>query len=282
MPYLGAHESVAGGLHFAFDHINSVGGDALQIFTRNQRQWNPKPVSEEEQQLFAEAWKKQPSLPVASHASYLINLASAKPDLIQKSITAFVEELRRCELLHIPYVVMHPGSHGGDGVDIGLKRFVTHLDEALQQADSPVILLLETTAGQGTGLGSRFEELSTIINDSNYSDKLGVCVDTCHIFAAGYDIRTKETYQKTMDAFDQLLGIERIKFFHLNDSKKGLGSRVDRHEHIGQGEIGLEGFRNLLNDPRFAKHPMTLETPKGKDLKEDRENLQTLRTLLQQ
>ena len=281
MPYLGAHESVAGGLHFAFDHIKTVGGEALQIFTRNQRQWNPKPVSEEEQHLFAEAWKTQPSLPVASHASYLINLASAKPDLIQKSIAAFVEELRRCELLHIPYVVMHPGSHGGDGVATGLKRFVTNLDEALQQADSPVILLLETTAGQGTGLGSRFEELGTIINDSAFPDKLGVCVDTCHIFAAGYDIRSKETYRKTMDEFDRMLGIERIKFFHLNDSKKGLGSRVDRHEHIGQGEIGLEGFRNLLNDPRFAKHPMTLETSKGKDLKEDRENLQTLRTLLQ-
>ncbi len=280
MPYLGAHESVAGGLHFAFDHIKTVGGDALQIFTRNQRQWNPKPLSEEEQQLFAAAWEKQPSLPVASHASYLINLASAKPDLIKKSIAAFVEELKRCELLNIPFVVMHPGSHGGDGVETGIQRFTANLDTALELADSDVILLLETTAGQGTGLGSRFEELAAIINNSQHSDKLGVCVDTCHIFAAGYDIRSEESYRETMDTFDRLVGIERIKFFHLNDSKKGLGSRVDRHEHIGQGEIGIEGFRQLLNDPRFAKHPMTLETPKGKELKEDRMNLQTLRSLL--
>lgn len=280
MPYLGAHESVAGGLHFAFDHIEQVEGDALQIFTRNQRQWHPKPVSDEEQQLFATAWQKQPSMVVASHASYLINLASAKAELIKKSIAAFVEELHRCELLHIPYVVMHPGSHGGDGVETGLERFVEHLDEALTLANSTVTLLLETTAGQGTGLGSRFEELATIINNSQHSDKLGVCVDTCHIFAAGYDIRSEESYRETMDAFDRLVGIERIKFFHLNDSKKGLACRVDRHEHIGQGEIGIEGFRNLLNDPRFAEHPMTLETPKGKDLQEDRDNLHTLRELL--
>ncbi len=280
MPNLGAHESVAGGLHFAFEHIQSVGGDALQIFTRNQRQWNPKPVSEEEQQLFAAAWEKQPSLPVTSHASYLINLASAKPDLIKKSIAAFVEELKRCELLNIPTVVMHPGSHGGDGVETGLERFTEHLDTALEIANSSVTLLLETTAGQGTGLGSRFEDLAYIISNSKHSDKLGVCVDTCHIFAAGYDIRSETTYQATMDTFDKLVGIERIRFFHLNDSKKGLGCRVDRHEHIGQGEIGLEGFRNLLNDPRFANHPMTLETPKGKDLQEDRDNLATLRGLL--
>ena len=210
----------------------------------------------------------------------LINLASAKPDLIKKSIAAFVEELHRCELLNIPYVVMHPGSHGGDGVETGLKRFVKHLDEALELADSKITLLIETTAGQGTGLGSRFEELATIINNSQYSNKLGVCVDTCHIFAAGYDIRSEESYRKTMDTFDQLVGIERIKFFHLNDSKKGLACRVDRHEHIGQGEIGIEGFRNLLNDPHFVEHPMTLETPKGKDLQEDRDNLHTLRKLL--
>ena len=280
MPKLGAHESVAGGLHFAFDHIQSVGGDALQIFTRNQRQWNPKPVSKEEQELFAAAWEKQPSMPVTSHASYLINLASAKPDLIKKSIAAFVEELKRCELLNIPTVVMHPGSHGGDGVETGLERFTEHLDTALEIAKSSVTLLLETTAGQGTGLGSRFEDLAYIISHSKHSDTLGVCLDTCHIFAAGYDIRSETSYQNTMDEFDKLVGIERIQFFHLNDSKKGLGCRVDRHEHIGQGEIGLEGFRNLLNDPRFANHPMTLETPKGKDLQEDRDNLATLRGLL--
>ncbi len=280
MVLLGAHESVVGGIHLAFDRIVEVGGDALQIFTRNQRQWNPATVTENEQQLFSAAWKLHPNMPIASHASYLINLASAKPELVQKSITAFVDELQRCEMLNIPLVVMHPGSHGGDGVKAGLSRFIKNLDEAFSQADNQVMLLLENTAGQGTGLGSQFEELAAIIEGSQHSDRLGVCIDTCHTFAAGYDIRTKKTYQATMEEFDRVVGINRILFFHLNDSRKGLGSRVDRHEHIGQGEIGLEAFRNLLNDPRFAKHPMTLETPKGKDLQEDRDNLAALRSLL--
>jgi len=280
MAFLGAHESVAGGLHLAFDRIHQAGGDALQIFTRNQRQWSPAPVTDEEQKLFAESWHQCPDMPVASHSSYLVNLASGKPELVQKSITAFADELERCSLLDIPLVVMHPGSHGGDGVEKGLERFTENLDLALERADNAVTVLLETTAGQGTGLGSRFEELASIIQNSRFPDKLGVCVDTCHIFAAGYDIRSPESYQATMDEFDQLVGIERIKFFHLNDSKKGLASRVDRHEHIGKGEIGIEGFRNLLNDPRFSKHPMTLETPKGKDLQEDRDNLDTLRGLI--
>jgi deoxyribonuclease IV len=280
MPLLGAHESVAGGIHLAFDRIQDAGGAALQIFTRNQRQWNPAPLQQEEQLLFTAAWQKYGNMPVTSHASYLINLASGKPDLIKKSITAFADELKRCELLNIPLVVIHPGSHGGDGVEKGITRFTENLDQALEVADNQVTVLLETTAGQGTGLGSRFEELAAIIKGSKHPEKLGVCIDTCHIFAAGYDIRSEESYQATMDEFDKLVGIQRIKFFHLNDSKKGLGSRVDRHEHIGQGEIGLDGFHHLLNDPRFAGHPMTLETPKGKDLQEDRDNLATLRSLL--
>ncbi|MEN8199963.1 MAG: deoxyribonuclease IV [Thermodesulfobacteriota bacterium] len=280
MTYLGAHESVAGGLHLAFTRIKEVGGTALQIFTRNQRQWNPAPVTEEERGLFAAAWEESDHIPVASHASYLINLASGKSELVEKSIAAFVDELKRCDLLDIPKVVIHPGSHGGDGGEEGLSRFTANLDRVLEGADNQVRVLLETTAGQGTGLGSRFEELAAIIAQSKYPEKLGVCVDTCHIFAAGYDIRSPESYRSTMDSFDALVGIERIEFFHLNDSKKGLASRVDRHEHIGKGEIGLEGFRNLLNDPRFGNHPMTLETPKGKDLQEDRDNLEILRSLL--
>ncbi len=281
MVLLGAHESVAGGIQLAFDRIDEAGGEALQIFTRNQRQWNPKSITEEERQLFSSAWQEHNSMPVVSHASYLINLASGKAELVEKSIAAFVEELKRCETLNIPLVVMHPGSHGGDGVENGLSRFISNLDRALAMADNGVMLLLENTAGQGTGLGSRFEELAAIISGSKYPRRLGVCIDTCHTFAAGYDIRTKAAYHATMEEFDRVVGIERIHFFHLNDSKKGLGSRVDRHEHIGQGEIGLEAFRNLLNDPRFAAHPMTLETPKGKDLQEDRDNLAVLRGLLQ-
>ncbi len=282
MPLLGAHESTAGGLHLAFDRIRKVGGESLQIFTRNQRQWKAAPVSEEEISAFAEAWDEASRMPVASHASYLINLGSSRKEQVQKSIAAFVDELNRCAALAIPQLVFHPGSHGGAGVEAGLANVSKNLDQVIEQAGDTcesVTILLETTAGQGTGLGYRFEELAAIMEHSKCSDRLGICVDTCHIFAAGYDIRTPETYTATFAEFDRLIGIDRIGFFHLNDSKKELGSRVDRHEHIGKGHIGLEGFRSLLNDSRFSCHPMTLETPKGKDLVEDIENLTILRSL---
>lgn len=280
MPLLGAHESVSKGLHYAFVRINKVGGESLQIFTRNQRQWHPRPLTEEEIENYLDSWQQYHKMIVASHASYLVNLASGKPDLRKKSIEAFVEELRRCHQLSIPYVVLHPGSHTGDGVEVGLDRFVGALDETIEQAESDAMILVETTAGQGTGLGSSFRELGYIKKRSRFPDKIGVCLDTCHIFAAGYDIRTAEAYQKTMQEFDREIGLAHLHFFHLNDSKKDLGSRVDRHEHIGQGCIGLTGFTHLLNDPRFQNHPMTLETPKGDDLLEDTENLRTLRNLI--
>ncbi len=282
MPLLGAHESVSGGLHLAFDRIRQVGGQSLQIFTRNQRQWNAAPLTAEEIASFAEAWEAADKMPVASHASYLINLGSSKEEQARKSVAAFVDELQRCSALGIPHVVFHPGSHGGAGVAAGLANVAANLDRVLEQggdACAPVTILLETTAGQGTGLGYRFEELAEILEASTYPDRLGICVDTCHIFAAGYDIRTPETYAATFSEFDRRIGIDRIRFFHLNDSKKELGSRVDRHEHIGKGHIGTAGFRELLNDPRFSGLPMTLETPKGKDLTEDRENLAVLRSL---
>lgn len=283
MPFLGAHESTAGGLHLAFDRIQQVGGKALQVFTRNQRQWKAAPLQPEEITSFARAWDQAGRLPVASHASYLINLASSKPEQVDKSISAFVDELSRCAALSIPYVVFHPGSHGGAGVEKGIANVSRNLDILIERAGddcSSVTVLLETTAGQGTGLGYRFEELAAILELVNSSDRLGICVDTCHIFAAGYDIRTKETCRATFAEFDRLIGLDRICFFHLNDSKKELGSRVDRHEHIGKGHIGLEGFRHVLNDVHFAAMPMTLETPKGKDLAEDAENLKVLRGLL--
>lgn len=282
MPLLGAHESTAGGLHLAFVRIASVGGESLQIFTRNQRQWQAPPLSSEEIAAFRAQKEQAAGLPVASHASYLINLGSSNQELAAKSVQAFADELRRCDLLAIPWVVIHPGSHGGDGVEAGLARVVENLDAAFIAAGkSAVRVLLETTAGQGTGLGSRFEELGWMISNSGFSGRLGVCLDTCHIFAAGYDIRTPDAYAGTMAEFDRTVGLERLCFFHLNDCKKELGSRVDRHEHIGQGRIGLEGFRLLLNDPRFAGQAMTLETPKGKDLAEDKENLRLLRSLHQ-
>ena len=281
MPYLGAHESVGKGLHFAFDRIAQVGGESLQIFTRNQRQWNSKPLSKEEIDKFKAARQAQNDMIVASHASYLINLASGEEQLRQKSILSFVGELQRCHDLDIPYIIIHPGTHGGDGIETGLTRVVEALDDAIERSESQSKVLLETTAGQGTSLGSRFEELAWIRENSRFAEKLGFCLDTCHIFAAGYDIRSEDTYKQTFDEFDRLVGVQHLHFFHLNDSKKTLGSRIDRHEHIGQGCIGLQGFSNLLNDERFAAHPMTLETPKGEDLKEDVENLEKLRGLLE-
>lgn len=280
MPLLGAHESVAGGLYRAFERIEKVGGESLQIFTRNQRQWKPAPLTKEEINLFKKGHEASGFIPVASHASYLANLATGKAELLEKSINSLVLEFHRCHQLGIPYAVMHPGSHGGDGVEVGLTRFVAGLDRAFEKDDSEVLLLVETTAGQGTGLGSRFEELAYIVEHSKFPERLGVCVDTCHIFAAGYELRTVEGYEDTMAKMDESFGSQRVKFFHLNDSKKGLGSKVDRHEHIGQGEIGLEGFRHLINDDRFKELPMTLETPKSDSLVEDTENLQTLRSLL--
>jgi len=282
MPLLGAHESIAGGLQQAFDRIQQVGGESLQIFTRNQRQWKAPPLTDEEITAFKQARSAVDEMPVASHASYLINLGSSQEEQARKSVTAFVDELQRCARLGIPHVVFHPGSHGGAGIETGLANVTANLDQVIEAAGDdcvPVTILLETTAGQGTGLGYRFEELARILEKSKYPDRLGICVDTCHIFAAGYDIRTPESYAATFAEFERLIGIERIRFFHLNDSKKELGSRVDRHEHIGRGCIGLAGFRELLRDPRFSRHPMTLETPKGKDLAEDRENLAVLRSL---
>ena len=280
MVLFGAHESVAGGLHLAFSRVESVGGESLQIFTRNQRQWRPKPLSDQEIAEFRAAHEQYGNMPVASHASYLLNLATAKEELLAKSIAALVEEFSRCAALGVPYVVMHPGSHGGDGVEVGLARFVWAMDMAFAGADNEVMLLLETTAGQGTSLGASFGELGYIRANSRFPERVGVCVDSCHIFAAGYELRTPEGYAATIDELEREVGLAQVKFFHLNDSKKGLGSRVDRHDHIGQGMIGPEGFRHLVNDPRFAGLPMTIETDKGDDLAEDRMNIDFLRSLL--
>ena len=282
MPRFGAHMSISGGIALAFDRLAEVEGQALQIFTANQRQWQPKTPNPAEIEAFKSRRLHAPGVPVASHDSYLINLASPNPETASKSISAFSEELRRCAALAIEYLVIHPGSHLGEGIEAGLKRFTANLDQAFRQADTghQVMVLLETTAGQGTNLGASFEELATIIATSGYPEQLGVCYDTCHTFAAGYDIRTPRAYAQTMGEFDRVIGLERLKFFHLNDASKGLGSRIDRHTHIGQGEVTIEGFRNLINDPRFAGHPMVLETPKSDDLHEDRENLALLRSLL--
>ena len=264
MPLLGAHQSIAGGLHRAFDRILAVGGESLQIFTANQRQWRVKPPAAEDIRLFAEKWQACGQMPVASHGSYLINLAAADPIAAAKSIAAFADELGRCLQLGLGFVVLHPGSHLGAGVEAGLEAVARNLDQALEQAGVPTTglkVLLETTAGMGTALGSRFAELGWLLGRSRHAHNLGVCIDTCHIFAAGYDLRDPVAYAATMNELEREVGLARVHFVHLNDSKKGLASRVDRHDHIGRGEIGDQGFRLLLNDPRFARHPMTLETP---------------------
>lgn len=284
MPLLGAHESIAGGLHRAFDHIAKVGGESLQIFTANQRQWKAKPLSEEALRSFHTAWQQHGAMPVASHASYLINLAAEEPDKVEKSIEAFSQELIRCQQLGISRVVIHPGSHGGRGIEAGLASVNRHLEQVLVRSgaleNSALKILLETTAGQGTSLGSRFEELGFLLQQNSFPEHLGVCVDTCHIFAAGYDIRTPETYEQTIMDLAKHIGLAQVHFFHLNDSQKDCGNRVDRHAHIGEGCIGLEGFRLLLNDQRFHHLPMTLETDKGPELAEDIANLRRLRALM--
>ena len=278
---MGAHMSISGGLYKAIQRIQKVGGTALQIFSKNQRQWRVPSLTEESIQTFKEEWQKWGRYPVAVHTSYLINLAAKNKDILKRSVSAFADELKRAALLGIPFVIIHPGSHGGEGVKTGLKKVVQSLDRSLELSETTeVMILLETTAGQGTNLGASFEELAFILEKSKYQEKLGVCVDTAHIFAAGYGLRTPTAYARTFDLLEKNIGLSRVRFFHLNDSRTALGSRKDRHEHIGQGQIGLAGFKLLLNDPRFQDHPMVLETPKGKDLLEDIENLKVLNSLL--
>jgi len=282
MPLLGAHMSIAGGLHVAFERIRDVQGEALQLFTKSERQWNAPALEPSEVEVFHRHWEESGRMPVAAHDTYLINLAAPDPVKLERSVLAFAEELRRSASLGIPYLITHPGSHLGEGVEAGLERFVANLDRAIELSEtSTVEVLLETTAGQGTNLGSTFEEIAYILGNSRHPRRMGICFDTCHAFAAGYDLRSPEAYERTFRHLDETIGLKRLKFFHVNDSKKDLGSRVDRHEHIGKGKIGLEAFRLLLNDPRFKRHPMVLETHKEKDLALDRENLAVLRSLLE-
>lgn len=275
--------SIAGGYHKAVEIALRAGCDCVQLFTKNNNQWRAKPISAAEAETFRSALADSGVRHPISHDSYLINLASPDDALWRRSIEAFTIELQRAELLGIPYVVMHPGAYVTSSEAEGLARIIAALDEI--HADAPglaVCTLLETTAGQGSNLGWRFEHLAEIKRGLRAPERVGVCVDTCHLFAAGYPLATAAEYESTMQAFDAIIGLDQIKAFHLNDSKKELGSRVDRHEHIGRGRMGLEPFRRLLNDPRFAEIPMYLETPKGQEdgVELDVINLNTLRGLL--
>jgi deoxyribonuclease-4 len=277
----GAHMSISGGLHKAFGHGEKAGCDTIQIFSKNQKQWQAKPLTEEDIIQFRAEQQRTGMGPLVVHDSYLINLAAPGDEIWNKSIAAFTQELERCAALGIPYLVTHPGAHTGSGEEAGLQREADALNRLFGEGvGGETLVLLETTAGQGTTLGYRFEHLARLIELVEHHERIGICVDTCHILAAGYDIRTPETYAQTIAEFDRIIGLDRIKCFHLNDSQKGLGSKVDRHAHIGQGEVGLEGFRSVVNDAHFAGLPMILETPKEDDLAEDIANLATLRGLI--
>lgn len=280
MPLLGAHMSIEGGVSNAPLRGKEAGCDAIQIFTKNNNQWKSKSLSDKEITAFRENLNKTGIKAAASHDAYLINLASPNKDVYKKSLIAFSDEMQRAEALGLPYLVFHPGAHLGKGEEYGIKKIADSINLLLsKKPKTDIMLLLEVTAGQGTNIGYRFEQLADIISLIDRKERIGVCVDTCHIFAAGYDITTEEGYAKTFDEFDKIIGIKRLKLFHLNDSQKGLASRVDRHEHIGKGKLGLNAFRMLLNDERFKDIPMILETPKEKDMKEDKINLKVLRSL---
>jgi deoxyribonuclease-4 len=278
MPLLGAHVSTAGGVDNAPRNGQKLGCEAIQVFTRNQMQWQARPLSKQVVAAFRRGMDECGIYMAVSHDSYLINLGSGDPVVHQKSLDAFADEIERCEQLGILFLVFHPGSHVGAGEVAGLQRIADNLNRVLlQKPNYRTQVLLENTAGQGSNVGYCFEHLAEILAKSEFPGRLGVCLDTCHLHAAGYDLRTRSSYEATFWEFDATIGLDRLKVFHLNDSKRGLGSRVDRHENIGQGELGLEPFRLLINDPRFANCPMLLETPGGD--KAYRRDLKILRSL---
>ncbi len=275
---IGAHMSIAGGLSLAFGRGEKLGCTAIQVFTKNANRWQAKALTGEETAAFRLAWKTSPIGPVLAHDSYLINLAAPDQDVWHQSLAAFADEMQRCAALGIPFLVMHPGAHLGKGEAVGLERIAEAFRRLFAEAPPGVTVLLENTAGQGSYLGGRFEHLAEIM-EKVPGGRFGVCFDTCHAFAAGYDLGSAEGYAAVMEEFDRRIGLSRLCAFHLNDTRKGLGSRVDRHEHIGRGAIGRAGFRALLRDSRLRNVPKILETPKGEDDACDRMNLATLHEL---
>ena len=275
---LGAHVSVAGGLEKAFANGLDVGCTALQIFTKNANRWQARPITETEAATFRQTWQESGIGPVIAHDAYLINLASPKGGVWEKSKAALRDELCRCAQLGITDLVMHPGAHLGSGVDVGLERIRQAFREILPESPPQVRLLLENTAGQGSYLGGDFAHLAALLEGFD-EQRFGICFDTCHAHTAGYDLSSAESYARVMTEFDRLIGFDKLKAFHLNDCLKPCGSKVDRHTHIGQGTIGRTGFACLMQDQRFVEIPMVLETPKGDHGEMDRANLALLRQL---
>jgi len=277
---LGSHVSIAGGVYNAPYNGRDAACDVIQIFTKSSNQWRAKALTDDDVEKFMAAQKETGVEVVCAHDSYLINLASPDDALYDKSYRAFVEEMQRCDLLGIPTLVMHPGSHVGSGEEAGLKKIADSFNRMFEiDPDGRVVVCLETTAGQGTNLGYSFEQLAGIIDMVEHKDRMGVCLDTCHIFAAGYGISTEKEYRATMREFDRVIGVDRLHIIHFNDSRREAGSRVDRHAHIGEGEIGAKPFGYFLNDPKLKGIPKILETPK-KSADDDIRNLKLLRSLI--
>lgn len=270
--------SIAGGIQKSLVRGRDLHCRTIQIFSKNATRWKSSPLSQEDISAFRMLQEETGIAPVVVHDSYLINIASPDPKKLAVSKAALLDEMERCEALGIPYLVMHPGAHMGTGEEEGIRRIIRSLDDLHKKTKGfGVKILLETTAGQGTNLGYRFEQIEQMIAGVPEPERLGVCVDTCHIFAAGYDIRTKKEYDKTIKHLIAVIGKKNVLCFHVNDSLKGLESRVDRHAGIGKGEIGLPAFRCLMNDKRFKNIPKILETPKGEDDEMDRKNMALLR-----
>jgi deoxyribonuclease-4 len=279
---VGAHLSISGGVDKAFGRATDLECTSFQIFTKSNRQWRAKELSPEEIERYHQRQQDTGIEPVVCHASYLLNLATPDDALWQKSIEALVVEAERCELLSIPYLVLHPGGHMKSGLEAGIVRVARALDTVHQRLPKAVCkIALEITAGQGTHLGSKFEEIMAIIESCQQHERLSVCFDTCHALVAGYEFRTPESYEEMIAEFDQVIGLDKLKVIHVNDAQKDLGSHVDRHAHIGEGCIGLEPFGYFLNDERLKKVPFLLETPVKDDPGDNMRNLEQLRRLIE-
>lgn len=276
---LGAHMSISGGFEKAIEKGSSINCTTIQIFTKSNRQWNAKPIPQSEIDLFQNAVKTSVIKPVIAHATYLINIGSSDDRIQAESIKAVSNELERCHLLDIPFLVLHPGSHTKTSEEKCIERIARNLDIILEADTGNTKILLENMAGQGSSVCYSFDQIATVRKNMVHPNRVGVCFDTCHAFAAGYDFSTPTSYKAMWEAFDNSIGLKHLYAMHLNDSKKNLGSRVDRHEDIGKGAIGLDGFEMLMNDSRFFDIPKILETP-SEDLPAYAHNMQTLKNLL--
>ncbi len=279
-PLVGAHMSAAGGLAKAVERAVGVGCRALQVFTKNSNQWAGKALDRADSAAFRKAAREAAIAPLVSHAAYLINLASPDAATRGRSLPALVDEVRRCDAAGIPFLVLHPGSHGGDGEETGLDRIARGLDQVAKRTPgSKTTILLETAAGQGACLGHTFGQLAAIRKRASSKARIGFCLDTCHVHAAGYDVVSRDGWRAMLDEAERTVGLRRIRVIHANDSKKGRGCRVDRHERIGLGAIGEAGFANLMTEAAFAAVPKILETPKDESGEWDRQGLAALRRL---